>query len=195
MYYRAGMLKARIVGRRWDKYYDGTDAGLSVPSKIIADLAPIVAPHVDTIMEIGCGSGHNFIPFQNSHKLVGYDLVPVDRINWQCNTINLTYHKRSGEELAGFLATTKPNLSHTLFISSAVMMYISTRSQLALYAALLGCGCRNFIFIEPPADHIEYGTRLANLCFHLPLKDFQQHPVAHGRVAFVRLLKGSSTET
>jgi hypothetical protein len=187
-YYGFAKLKQLIAPLRFDRYFDGIDANLQVPERCVVALLPYLPAHIDQVLIIGCASGRDFIPFQNTHKLWGVDLVPFERINWRCETSRLRYDQCRAEELPALIE--RENLADTLVYSSGTMMYLSARHQRRLYQALQARGCRNFIFQEPPHWHPEFGAKAANLCLQLPYEELRQIAFREGSlepIAFVRL--------
>lgn len=180
------MLKQRITAPGWDYYFDASTPALLVPERCTIELAPKIPKHIDTILIIGCAPGRDFIPFQGKLKLRGFDLAPFDRVKWVCDTSRLDYRQMTAQE---FTRTLHEDLSNTLIYTCGTLMQIGTDEQRKLYRALKANGCRNFIFLEPPPDHFEFGIKEANRCFALPVDEFEQMPQFRddGFVTYVHL--------
>lgn len=178
--------KDRIAAPGWNYYFDAADPSLLKPERCTIALAPTLPKHIDTVLIIGCAPGRDFIPFQDKYKLRGFDLAPFERIKWVCDTSRLDYRQMTAQE---FTRTLNEDLSRTLVYTCGTLMQLSANEQRELYDALKKNGCKNFIFLEPPPDHFEFGEAQANRCFALPLADFEAHPEFRddGFMAYVRL--------
>jgi len=123
---------------------------------------------VKQVLNIGCGAGRNFRPYNFLYKLWGVDVVPYHRIKWVAPFSNLNYEQLSVEQLTEILHNDDIDLSKTLIISDCVLMHESETDQLRFYFEARKCGCRNFIFREPPP------YKHPHRCFKLPLDEFTQ---------------------
>lgn len=131
---------------RWGNYYDGIDPDLRIPEKCLMTL-PI--PHyVNSFLNVGCGSGRDFLPFNGSKKLIGIDIVPEKRIRWVQEFKNLTYYHIKLEAYTRKLEKEKPDMSKWLVYSSVTLMYVSQKEQERFYAICKQNGCKNYIFQE-----------------------------------------------
>ena len=179
-----GALKQRVTAPGWEYYFSAADPSLLVPERCAVWLADNIPARVDTILIIGCAPGRDFIPFQGKLKLRGFDLAPLDGVKWVCDASGLDYRQMTAQE---FTRSLNEDLSKTLVYTCGTLMQITADEQRKLYATLKANGCRNFVFLEPPPNHFEFGVSEANRCFALPLSDFRAMPDFRndGFVAFV----------
>lgn len=168
-----GALKQRATAPGWESYFNAAYPSLHVPERCAVWLADSIPADVDTILIIGCAPGRDFIPFQGKLKLRGFDLAPFDGVNWVCDPSGLEYSRLTAQE---FTRSVDEDLSSTLVYTCGTLMQITADEQRELYEALKRNGCRNFVFLEPPPDHHDFGIKEANRCFALPLSDFQAMP-------------------
>jgi len=130
-----------------------------------------VPSYVKQVLNVGCGTGRNFRPYNFLYNLWGIDIVPYHRIKWIAPFSNLRYEQLSVEQLTKILNTDNVDLSETLIISDCVLMHVSEADQLRFYLEAKKSGCRNFIFREPSPHDLRNPYRN----FKLPLDEFKQH--------------------
>jgi SAM-dependent methyltransferase len=130
-----------------------------------------VPSYVKQVLNVGCGTGRNFRPYNFLYRLWGVDIVPYHRINWVAPFSNLRYEQLSVEQLTKILNKDNVDLSETLIISDCVLMHVSEADQLRFYLETKKSGCRNFIFREPSPHDVRHPYRN----FKLPLDEFKQH--------------------
>ena len=95
------------------------------PEPIALAIKPLIPDHITTIINFGCANGRDFIPFQDKYKLIGFDLVPGEYIEWVCNTDNLTYYQCSIEDyITTHIPSSPEDLSKTLVYTSGTLMYL-----------------------------------------------------------------------
>jgi SAM-dependent methyltransferase len=138
-----------------------------------------VPSYVKQVLNIGCGAGRNFRPYNFLYKLWGIDVVPYQRVKWVAPFSNLRYEQLSVEQLTKILNRDDIDLSKTLIISDCVLMHVPEADQLRFYLEAKKCGCRNFIFREPSPDDVKHPYRN----FKLPLDEFTQHRPMNDRTA------------
>jgi hypothetical protein len=171
---------------RWGNYYDGSDPDLRMPERCLIELAPRLQKNVTRILNLGCGAGRDFIPFNGKMQLWGIDLVPYERIKWVTPFKELTYEKIAVEELTRRLESRSIDLSDTLVYSSGTLMYVSREEQARFFEACRRNGCRNFIFQEYPPDSSIY----PETNFKLPLSLFESRlfrPASDGLTTYFSL--------
>lgn len=155
--------------RRFRRYFKASEPRLSKPEPLLQRIS--LPSEVTTVMDIGCGSGRNFLPFKGTHRLVGIDLVPRTDINWIVAPDE--YHEATLKTFTGFLERTKPDLSNTLVMTYGSLMYASRRLQLRFWEVCRSCGCKYFLFMEYPPEHGDFGRH-----FKLPSAAFEQQRTA-----------------
>ena len=138
-------LKERVLKDPWAHYYEDR---FTEPEPWLAAIQ--LPTYVDTILDIGCGNGRNFIPFEGRLRLWGIDIVPERRITWTRPFQDLRYQQKTLEELTHELEKGGTDLSRTLVFTSGTMMYATRKNQQRLYRPCQASGCRNFIFHEHP---------------------------------------------
>jgi hypothetical protein len=138
-----------------------------------------VPSYVNQVLNIGCGTGRNFRPYNFLYELWGIDVVPYHRIKWVAPFSNLRYEQLSVEQLTKIFNKDDIDLSQTLIISDCTLMHVSEADQLRFYLEAKKCGCQNFIFREPSPDDVRHPYRN----FKLPLDEFKQHRHPNDRTA------------
>lgn len=141
-------LRLGTSNKQWEKYYVARYPWLHEPSAILLDLK--LSSHVDTILDLGCGSGRNFIPFDGKLKLWGIDIARAGQIRWVRPFTNLTYERCKVEQLTERLERGGIDLSHTFVFESGTLMYVSGEYQNRFLEACKKCGCKNIMFVDYP---------------------------------------------
>ncbi|MEN9561310.1 MAG: Methyltransferase domain [Candidatus Parcubacteria bacterium] len=138
--------------RQWGKYYDADPnyEWLKKPERCLVELKPHIPSHIDTILNLGCGAGRDFIPFDGELKLWGLDIVPFERIKWLRSFKNFTYTQAYLEDFTKELEAGKYDLSHVLVYSHGTLMYLTKRDQERFFQACKKSGATVFIFSEYP---------------------------------------------
>ena len=169
-YFFLARIKDKFFLERWGNYYDASDSTLHVPERCLVELAPKIPVHVTRFLNIGCGAGRDFIPFDGKFNLWGIDIVPESRIRWVRPFKNLRYEHMRAEDLTKKLERGEEDLSHTLVYTCGTLMYLSREYQQRFLNACRKCGCTNFIFEEFPLDSkISPDQKL-----HIPLEGFSK---------------------
>ncbi len=119
-----------------------------MPEKFLLDLK--LPPHIDTILNLGCGAGRDFIPFDGTLKLWGLDIVPFERIKWVRPFKNLTYTHQYIEDFTKDLERGKYDLTHTFIYACGTLMYVSKEDSERFFAACKKAGATIFLFREFP---------------------------------------------
>jgi len=122
-----------------------------------------IPKYITRIINVGCGSGRDFIPFDGKLELWGNDLLLRDKIKWVREFKNFTYFPITAMRLADYLEREKPGLSSTLVYTSGLMMYLPRADQVRLFEVCKQLGCTNFIFQEPPPASIQHPLRTFKL--------------------------------
>ena len=151
--------------KRFWHYYTAERDYQRVPEMFLEQVK--LPGYVRTVIDYGCASGRNFIPFNGKYNLWGLDIIPEEKIKWIRNFQNLKYEQMTFYDFTRFLEQSKIDLSEAVIMTSAVLMYIPCRWQIRFYNASKARGCRNFIFIENPP-----GTRSFGRTIKMPLDDF-----------------------
>lgn len=146
----------RILKDPWTHYYEASRADDRVPEKWLYDIH--LPDYIDEILDLGCGAGRNFIPFDSRLKLWGKDIVPEDRIKWVKPFTNITYEHLNVEQLTRRLERTPRDMSKTFVFSSGTLMYVSKRYQRRFYESCKKNGCKNFLFHEYPSTSTKHSV-------------------------------------
>jgi len=168
--FREKIKRGELFKPKWHHYYSGQPAFILEPSAFLYDMLPEIPAHVDTIIDVGCGSGRNFIPFDGKYKLFGIDIVPNSRIQWVRGFKGLEYHQMKVEQFTKSLIENPRDLRNALVMSFGTLMYVSQQEQMRFFGACLANGCRNFIFTEYCKDNPRHPTEY----FKLPTVHFEQ---------------------
>src|SRR3989344_9014617 len=104
-------VKDRYLNETWAHYYDASTPGDKEPDPWLCNLQ--LPDYVNEILDLGCGAGRNFIPFEGKLTLWGIDIVPAQRINWLKPFKNLTYEHLTVEQLTRRLESTSRDMSRT----------------------------------------------------------------------------------
>ena len=137
---------------KWEKYYRRTKDWVSIPEPFLYDLK--IPRSIDTLLDIGCASGRNFIPFDGKLKLWGIDIVPLNRIQWVKPFQNLKYERTTIEQFTRILERGEKRLDNVLLLTAGTMMYVNEKEQRRFFRACRLAGCKNFIFSEYPANSL-----------------------------------------
>jgi len=115
--------------------------------------------YVKQILNIGCGAGKNFRPYNFLYRLWGIDVVPYHRIKWIAPFSNLRYEQLSVEQLTKILNKDDVDLSETLIISDCVLMHVSEADQYvsilrpkSLVVEILSSASRHLMILSTPID-------------------------------------------
>lgn len=127
-----------------------------VPEKITIKIKPTIPKYVDTIINFGCSNCRDLIPFQDDYKLIGFDLVPPDYMDFvsSLNTNNLTYYQCSIEDYITDFNHDDLDLSKSLVYTSATLMYLEQKDQIKFFNHLIKFGCKNMVFQEYKYDSL-----------------------------------------
>ena len=160
------------------KHTDKNPIG-SVPEKITTYIKPLIPNYVDTIVNFGCSNGRDFIPFHDDYKLVGFDLVSPDYMDFAIGlkTDNLTYYQCSMQDFITDFNHSDLDLSKSLVYTSATLMYLETDKQEEFVNDLIKLGCKNMVFQEyinnPTHNNVKFSEKLNNL---FDIKSFKESP-------------------
>lgn len=162
-------LRTGSFNQRWSNYYDAALQKNEWMHSPIPELVSLSLPrYIDTILDIGCASGRNFIPFNGKLKLWGVDIVPKRRIKWVMPFKDLTYEKATLQELTRRFAHERPDMSKVFVFESATFMYVPEEFQRRFFNICCELGCRNFMFRDFPPDSPDY----PNDHIKIPLDNF-----------------------
>ena len=153
------------------------------PEPIIAYIKNNLPDYVDTIINIGCSNGRDFIPFEDDYKLIGLDLAAPDVMEFspKLNTDNLTYYQCSIEDYLYEFNHDDLDLSKALVYTSGVLLYTPQSVQIEVVNHLIKSGCKNMVFQEYTPDapcngdwgKFEPGSNIVNL---FDMKSFWESP-------------------
>jgi hypothetical protein len=135
------------AGINFTSYYT-PHSGNQTPEKVIEYLKENISSNITTIINFGCASGRDFIPFQDTHNCVGFDIAPFEAITWICKTDNLSYYECSIEDFLLNIDNFKFDWPNTLVYTQGTLMYVSHENQNLFTEILLKKGCKNIIFQE-----------------------------------------------
>jgi len=125
----------------------------STPEQILIEYKPLLPTYIDTIINFGCSNGRDFIPFQDEYNCIGFDLAPLNYIDWVCKTTNLTYYQCSIEDYLLEFNHTDRDLSNILVYTQGTLMYLHPDNQNRFIQHLLDHNCKNMIFHEYPPEY------------------------------------------
>lgn len=175
--------KIHIIGAGAERFWKAQNGfpPFDKPERSLYDIIPMIPKYVDTVLDVGCGAGRNFIPFEKTGlKLWGMDIVPIK--NWVCDTTNLTYEVCSLQEFTKRLERGQYDLSKTYVHTHSVLTHVPERWQRRFYLAVVKAGCKNIHFEEYPKSELspkEY-FRLDWQTFHnKQWRPRPYEPVAH----------------
>ena len=152
VYKMLARLKDSLVSERWGNYYDASYASLHEPEKCLLELVTEIPSHVTRFLNVGCGAGRDFIPFDGKLDLWGIDIVPLDRIRWVRDFKRLRYERMKAQELTAILEQGGEDLTHTLVYTQGTLMYLNQEEQRRFVDACKKRGCTNFIIQEFSVD-------------------------------------------
>lgn len=135
------------AGIDFSSYYT-PHSGNQQPEIIMNKLKTSIPNHINTIINFGCASGRDFIPFQDSHNCIGFDIAPFEAIIWVCETNNLTYYECSIEDFLLNIDTFNIDWINTLIYTQGTLMYASHEDQNKFIEILLKKECKNIILQE-----------------------------------------------
>lgn len=135
------------AGINFTSYYT-PHAGNQTPEKVLEYIKPNLPNNVKTIINFGCASGRDFIPFQNNYNCIGFDIAPPEAIVWVCETNNLTYYECSIEDFLLNIDTFSFDWPNSLVYTQGTLMYVSPKNQNLFVESILSKGCTNIILQE-----------------------------------------------
>jgi hypothetical protein len=154
----------------FNHYYSGNEEWLFKPEQPLLDYVRSQIPsHINTIINFGCASGRDFIPFQHDFNCIGFDLSHPDDIKWVCNTDNLIYYQCSIEDYLTTFNHNNSNLESCLVYTQGSLMYLSKEYQNKFIQHLLDSNCKNIVFHEYPPEYIGPHTNFSPDDYYLSL--------------------------
>lgn len=135
-------------GINFGHYYAATHQSDYQPDPLTEYLIQNISQEVNTVVNFGCASGKDFIPFQEKYKCIGFDIAPIEAIRWVCKTDNLTYYECSVEDFLANLDKFDIEWEKALVYTQGTLMYVSHEDQNRFIETLLTKGCRNFAISE-----------------------------------------------
>jgi hypothetical protein len=135
------------AGINFTSYYT-PHAGNQTPEKVLEYIKPKLDTNIKTIINFGCASGRDFIPFETDYNCIGFDIAPIDDIIWVCKTDNLTYYECSIEDFLLNIDNFKFDFPNSLIYTQGTLMYVSPEMQNIFVETLISKGCKNIILQE-----------------------------------------------
>jgi hypothetical protein len=123
-------------------------SGNQTPEKVLEYVKPNLNSNIKTIINFGCASGRDFIPFQDDYDCVGFDIAPIEDITWVCKTDNLTYYECSIEDFLSNIDKFLFDFPNSLVYTQGTLMYVSHENQNIFVETLIKKGCNNMILQE-----------------------------------------------
>lgn len=137
----------------FDHYFNNDEEWINTYESPLLDYVLLNLPsYVNTIINFGCANGRDFIPFENTHKCIGFDLAKPSAIKWACKTNNLTYYQCSMEDYLTMIDHSETHLSTSLVYTQGALMYLSHLDQNLFIDHLLNKKCKNIVFHEYPPE-------------------------------------------
>ena len=127
--------------------YFSPHSGNQTPEKVLEYVKPNLN-NIKTIINFGCASGRDFIPFETDYTCVGFDIAPIEDITWVCKTDNLTYYECSIEDFLLNINNFEFDFPNSLVYTQGTLMYVSHEKQNLFVEMLLTKGCKNLILQE-----------------------------------------------
>jgi hypothetical protein len=159
----------------------------NTPEHILLECKPLLPDYIDTIINFGCSNGRDFIPFQDNYNCIGFDLAPLNYIDWICKTDNLIYYQCSIEDYLNNFDHSDEDLSTTLIYTQGTLMYLDLENQNKFIQHVLDYNCKNMIFHEYPPTYSGPHTKFNPDQKYLNL--FEQKSFRDDIVGFIYLNK------
>ena len=139
----------------FEHYFKHTPSNLigDVPEDVIIKCKHIIPEYVTTIINFGCSNGRDFIPFQDDYNCIGFDLAPINYIDWVCKTDNLIYYQCSIEDYLNNFDHSDLDLSESLVYTQGTLMYVNYETQNRFIQHMLDNNCKNIIIHEYPPEY------------------------------------------
>ena len=134
------------------KHTPGNPVG-NIPEEILIQCKPLLPDNIHTVINFGCSNGRDFIPFQYEYNCIGFDLAPLNYIDWVCNTDNLTYYQCSIEDYLSEFDHNDLDLPNSLVYTQGTLMCVSYETQNKFIQHLLDKNCKNIIIHEYPPEY------------------------------------------
>lgn len=135
------------AGINFTSYYT-PHSGNQIPETVLEYIKTIIGDSITTVINFGCASGRDFIPFQHDYTCIGFDIAPIENITWVCKTDNLTYYECSIEDFLLNLDIFDFDWSKSLVYTQGTLMYVSHEIQNRFIELLLKKGCINIVLQE-----------------------------------------------
>jgi len=149
----------------WQKYHSVSEDWLRIPEIAAVEMSKIIPSYIKNILNFGCSSGRDFIPFQGRGlDFHGFDICPDNVINWICDTERLTYYCCNIQDFPIYHGKSIDiDLSKSFVYTSGTMMYVDTTNQNKFIDYLIEHGCKNMCFQEyAPPKAYENGSLYLN---------------------------------
>jgi hypothetical protein len=139
----------------FNHYFSDNKDWLHKPEQPLLDYVKSYLPdYITTVINFGCASGRDFIPFQDEYNCIGFDLASPSIINWVCKTDNVLYYQCSIEDYLNLFDHSETDLSECLVYTQGSLMYLSKENQNKFIQHLLDHKCKNIVFHEYPPDYV-----------------------------------------
>jgi hypothetical protein len=145
------------AGINFTSYYTGVDKSQDPLSIFVFKNLP---KYITTVINFGCASGRDFVPFQDSFQCIGFDIAPIDAINWVCKTDNLIYYECSIEDFLYNIDIFKIDWKNSVIYTQGTLMYVSHENQNLFIKKIIDYGCKNIVLSEYEPGNSGYNPYL-----------------------------------
>ena len=163
----------------WSHYFRANYDWMYKPEEFLYDIKKRLPSYITQIINVGCASGRDFIPFNGEYKLIGVDIAPYDQIKWVDKFENLTYYQCYIKDFSSL--NVLQDLSTSFVYTQNSMMYETEEGQIDFYRTVLERGCKNMLF------HEHHSFDFNREGFKLDPEDFQIEQFRPPANAYIKL--------